>query len=108
MGGNFNNKSLTEFVNQMIADKGAGLDGDNLAEEKAWLVDLLNDKLNMAMVDALPEDKANELEKLLDEKGDDVTENEITAIVYSSQELINEAIKKTMTDFREAYLRGDI
>lgn len=108
MGGNFNSKSLTTFVEQMIADKGEQLNADELNNEKTKLVGLLNEELDEAMVDALPEDKANDLEKLLDEKGDEATENEITAIIYGSQNLINDAIEKTMSEFRDAYLRGEI
>lgn len=108
MGGDFNSKNLTAFVEQMIADKGEQLNADELNNEKTKLVGLLNDELDEAMVNALPEDKAAELEKLLDEKGDDATENEITAVIYGSQNLINDAIEKTMSEFREAYLRGEI
>lgn len=108
MGGDFNSKNLTAFVEQMIADKGEQLNADELDNERAKLVGLLNDELDEAMVNALPEDKAAELEKLLDEKGDDATENEITAVIYGSQNLINDAIEKTMSEFREAYLRGEI
>ena len=108
MGGDFNSKSLTVFVEQMITDKGEQLNADELNNEKTKLVGLLNDELDDAMVDALPEDKANELEKLLDKKGDEATENEITAIIYGSQNLINDAIEKTMSEFRDAYLRGEI
>lgn len=108
MGGNLLNKNLTTFVNQMIADKGADFDAESLEDEKNRLVDLLNEKLDAAMVNALPEDKLSALEKLIDEKGDDATENEITAIIYSSQGLINDAVEKAMAEFREAYLRGEI
>ena len=108
MGGNFNNENLAEYVNQMISDKNAEFDEETLEEEKSRLVDLLEDKVDEAMIGALPEDKANELEKLIDEKGDSATENEITAIIYSSQNLINDAVEKAMTEFRDAYLRGEI
>lgn len=108
MGGDFNSKSLVAFVEQMITDKGEQMGVDELENEKTRLSGLLNDELDEAMVNALPDDKAAELEKLLDEKGDEATENEITAIIYGSQNLINDAIEKTMSEFRDAYLRGEI
>lgn len=108
MGGDFNSKSLVTFVEQMITDKGEQLGVGELENERTRLSGLLNDGLDEAMVNALPDDKAAELEKLLDEKGDEATENEITAIIYGSQNLINDAIEKTMSEFRDAYLRGEI
>ena len=78
-----NDEKLEAFVLQMIADKGVALDEDAKEDLKEDLLDDLNDKLNEAMVNALPEDKAEALNKLLDERGDEATEREIHAIIYS-------------------------
>lgn len=102
-----NNEKLEEFVLAMIADKGANLDDEAKEEEKDRLLDDLNDKLDEAMVSVLPEDKAEKLNNLLGEKGDEATEREIHALLYSSTNEINKAIDKTMNAFREDYLKEE-
>ncbi len=108
MGENFSKEILEKYVLQMIADKGAGLNDDDKEEEKDRLLYELNKKVNEAVVGALPEEKANKLEQMIDEKGDDLSENEVVAVVYGSQDEINEAVRKVMDEFRENYLNGNV
>ncbi len=108
MGGNFNNEQIEKFVLDLIAEKAEDLDEQDRETEKERLVSLLSDKLEDAVSGCIPDDKAEALNNLVDEKGDDVTEEEITALVYSSQLGINEAVKKTMDEFRESYLKGEM
>lgn len=107
MGGNYNEKMLEEFVEQMIADKGLELSDSEKIEEKDRLIEELNGLIEIETVKALPEDKAQELERMIDEKGDDLTENEVMAVVYGSQGEINNAIKNAMEEFRNKYLQGE-
>lgn len=108
MGGNFNNEQIEKFVSDLIAEKGDNLDESDIETEKDRLVSLLTDKLEDSVVECIPDDKAEALNNLVDEKGDDVTEEEITALVYGSQLDINEVVKKTMDEFRESYLKGEM
>ena len=102
-----NDEKLEAFVEQLIADKGVELDDEAKEEEKDRLLDELNNKLDEAMVNALPEDKAEKLNNLLDEKGDEATESEIHAVLYSSTNEISAAIDKTLNDFRDGYLKEE-
>lgn len=102
-----NDEKLEAFVLQMIADKGAELDDEAKEDEKERLLDEINEKVDEAMINALPDDRAEKLNKLLDERGDEATEREIHAIIYASTNEINEAVEKAMNDFREAYLKEE-
>jgi len=81
MGGNYNEEMLEKFVSDMMNEKGVELGDYERVEERDRLVDMLNEKIEGATVDALPEEKAQALEKLIDEKGDNLTENEVAAVV---------------------------
>ncbi|MBQ6510667.1 hypothetical protein IJI94_01740 [Candidatus Saccharibacteria bacterium] len=102
-----NNEKLEEFVMQMISDKGAELDDDAREEEKDRLLDELSAKLDEAMINALPDDKAEKLDQLLNEKGNDAAESEIHALIYGSTNEINAAVEATMNEFRDNYLKGE-
>ena len=108
MGGNFNNEQIEKFVLSLIEEKAEGLDEQDRMAEKDRLASILNDKIEDAIAETLPDDKVEALNNLLDEKGDDATEEEITALVYGSQLDINDAVKKIMDEFREDYLKGEI
>ncbi len=102
MGGSYTKEKIEEFVSQMIADKGTEV-GD---EEKEKLINELNDKIDGAVIDALPDDKAIMLNNLLEEKGESVTEDEIIAVISGAQEEIKGAVEKIMNEFREDFLRS--
>lgn len=108
MGGNFSNEQIEKFVQDLIVEKADNLDEQNRTIEKDRLVAILSDKIEDAIADCIPDEKAEALNKLMDEKGDNATEEEVTAILYASQLDINDAVKKTMDEFRESYLKGEI
>lgn len=102
-----NDEKLEAFVLQMIADKGVVLDEGAKEELKTKLLGELNEKLDEAMINALPEEKVEALNKMLDERGDEATEREIHAVVYSSTPEISAAVDKAMNEFRENYLKEE-
>ena len=101
-------KSLVDFVDQIIMEKGDELSDVEFEMERGRIVNLLEKKSEIAMVNALPSDKAAELERLMDEKGNDITEDEVIAIIQECRESIDDAIKKTVVEFREEYLKGEM
>ena len=108
MGGNFNNEQIERFIDQMISDRGVELSDEERFVERDRIIKELEKIINEAMVDALPEEKADMLEKLIDEKGDEVTENEVTAVIYNVENEMRDAAKKALDEFRERYLKGEI
>ncbi|MBR3368540.1 hypothetical protein IKG45_01970 [Candidatus Saccharibacteria bacterium] len=108
MGGNFNNEQIEKFVLDLMAEKAENLDEQDRETEKDRLVSLLGNKVEDAIAECLPDDKVEALDKLVEERGEDATEEEITALVYSSQLDINEVVKKTMEEFRDSYLKGEV
>ena len=101
-------KSLVDFVDQIIMEKGDELSDVEFEMERDRIVNLLEKKSEIAMVNALPSDKAAELERLMDEKGNDITEDEVIAIIQECRESIDDAVKKTIVEFREEYLKGEM
>ena len=108
MGGNFNNEQIEKFVLDLITEKAEELDEQDREAEKDRLASILNDKIEDAIAECLPDDKVEALDNLFNEKGDNATEEEITALVYGSQLNINDAVKKTMDEFRDSYLKGEV
>ena len=106
MGGDNDSKILEKFVLQIIQDKGLNLQGQELEDEKKRLLEELNERLDRAMVYALPDDVVKKMDDLIDNKGDEVTENEVQAVVYASQSKINDAVKNEMMKFREEKMRN--
>lgn len=107
MGGNASDKIIDDFVAKMIADKGVELDEIAYVEERDRLANELSKLLEDTTIATLPEEKAQKLDRLIKEKGEDLTENEVFAVFYAEQGSINEAVAKAMAEFREKYLRED-
>ena len=107
MGGNYNEEMLEKFAMQIISEKGLELGEFDLIEERDKIVDELNELLEDATIRALPEEKADALEKAIDEKGDDLTEDEANAILEGTESEINSAIEAVLNDYKEKYLKGE-
>ena len=94
-------------VGELIKEKGL----DNLDEKKKnilgdVLTEKLTDEINRSLLIALPEEKLDEINMAMDR--DNVTEDEIIAIVESSHLNSEEIIKDTIAKFKDAFLGLDV
>lgn len=99
-------KVLQMFVDRLIADKG----GDTLeAKQKeilqGELLEELDERMQSAMIKALPDAKLMELEGMLDAEAPD---EEIENFFANAGVSFDEPLKKAMDEFRTDYFRGKI
>lgn len=98
------NKGVDKFIDDILTDK--DLPGTT-PEIKAMLtVDLkqrLMDQINRAIIDALPDDKFDEFDALLDKEG--VDDEEVQKFIADSDIDIKQITIKTMILFCELYLQ---
>lgn len=99
---------LTTYVERMIDDKGDATEL-GLAERDALrrvLARKLNDAIEKAMLASLPDEKLNELEKILERDGSD---EELEAFFDGVEGVdAGPAVEKAMAQVREDYLAGAI
>lgn len=91
---------IEKFVEKMMSDKGAS--GD---EEKARLIELLNEKIDEAIVMALPRENFLRLKEAVD--ADELTEEKLNQIIYSSKVKFEEPVSRAMKSFRDEYLKEE-
>jgi len=97
---------LQIFVNKMITEKTPqGLDDEDRDKISRVLIEQLNQRMEYALIAALPDDKLAELNDLLDGDGD----SEAIDRVFDTSGVDFDAVsKQTLEAFRQEYLqRGD-
>lgn len=104
-------EAISRFADQLIEEKGLGGLGEaektKLREE---LADKLIERVNKALIFALPDDKFHELQEALrgrDAAEDAETMDEISKIVASANLDMQKIVTETAEEFRRAFLEGD-
>ena len=96
-------ESLNAFLEQLLVDKGmTTLTGEVREEVKAGMAERLLDEINRAIIEALPDDKAAELDKLLDDEN--FGQNEMVDFVRDCGVDVLRITAGTMAQFRSFYL----
>lgn len=96
---------IDRVVDGLIEEK--GLDKiDNKTELKERLSEELTKRVNMAVLEKLPDDKFDEFEKMA--KEDNAEYNKLQDLVASSDVDFTETIKEAIERFRQAFLDIDI
>jgi uncharacterized membrane-anchored protein len=96
-------QSLDEFVSQLLVDKGiTDLEPDIEADLKQEMKTRLEEQINKAAVMQLSEEKASELEQIMDDP--DFTEEKLTEFMQNSGVNLAEVALNTMLQFRSLYL----
>lgn len=99
-------KVLAAFVDRLIANKGGStLDATQKETLQGELLEQLDDRIQHAMIGALPDAKIVELEKLLDA---DAPDEEVEKIFQESGADYSHAIRKAMDDFQTDYFTDKI
>lgn len=99
-------KVLAMFVDRLIADKGGDtLDAKQKETLQRELLEELDERIQQAMIRALPDAKLMELEKLLDE---DALDEEIEGFFKGADADFDPAIRKAMDEFRTDYFKDKI
>jgi len=93
------------FVDEIIAAKNLpGLDDDQVRQYvKEDLSERLLDQIDRALLSALPEDRALELDKMLDDDG--ITPEAVQQFIVDSGVDVPKITALTMVQFRDLYLR---
>lgn len=96
-------QNIDEFIESLLNDKGITDVEPEIREElKADMKKRLEDQINRAAVEALSEEKAAELAKLIDEP--DFTNEKMTQFMQDSGVNLTEVALDTMLRFRSFYL----
>lgn len=99
-------KVLRMFVDRLIADKGGDtLDVKQKEILQKELLEELDERIQQAMIRALPDAKLMELEKLLDE---DAPDEAIEGLFKGAGMDFDPAIRKAMDEFRTDYFKDKI
>ena len=88
---------LAKFVEQMMREKGV-----DSQEEKEQLIEILNDRIDKAIIGALPDDRLVALNEELDE--DEPSDKKIDAIIYGSGVDFEQTVSVAMKEFKNEYL----
>lgn len=89
------------FVSRLVEEKNiTGVDSEVLEQLKADLADRVEDRLNLAILNALPEEALLPFEKLLEEGNDEETQNFCKQHIPNIQEIIS----GELLAFRKTYL----
>ena len=92
------------YVNKMVTDKsGQDLDEEDVDKITRVLISQLNERLEHAVISALPDEALAELNDLLDENG---TTEEIDRVFDESGMDFDAVVKQTLEDFRQDYLQN--
>lgn len=98
-------QQLEEFANSILTEKNLpGLSDDVRPGVVAEMVQVLNELINRAVINALPEDKLQELDKLTGDP--DSNMEQIQQLVEGSGIDLKQIVTDTLTKFRELYLAG--
>lgn len=95
---------LDKFINEIITLKNLpGLNEDVRMQLVIDLKERLLNKINRALIDALPEEKVNSLNDILDREN--VSDDEVQQFIAQSGVNINKVTIETMLLFRDQYLQ---
>lgn len=98
-------ENLEIFIEQLLEDKGVtNLTGEVREGVKASIAERLLDEIDRSLFEALPEDKANELDRLLDNENFD--QDEMVDFMRESGVDVVRVTANTMAQFRNFYLAG--
>ena len=99
-------QNIDEFIESLLNDKGVTNIEPEIKEElKADMKERLEDEINRAAVEALSEEKADELVKLIDQP--DFTNEKMTEFMKNSGVNLTEIVLDTMLKFRSFYLGAE-
>ena len=94
--------SLEDFAAKLIEEKGFEGDEKMIADEKAWIVETLNTKIEDAIVSEIPEDRKAEFDALIDSDDDD--DEKFEEFMGSLGLDYNKMAETVVTEFCEKYL----
>jgi hypothetical protein len=98
---------MDEYLNDLLSQTGAlqTADQDVLTQLKSDLSERVTALINRRLIDALPEEKVAELERMLDEQPDNVEAYQQFMVenLPNRQEIVN----ATLLEFRVLYLGAD-
>ena len=96
-------QNIDEFIESLLNDKGiTNVEPEVREELKADMKKRLEDEINRAAIEALPQEKAVELAKLVENP--DFTNEKITEFMQNSGVNLTEVALDTMLKFRNFYL----
>ncbi|MBR3252570.1 hypothetical protein IKF84_00650 [Candidatus Saccharibacteria bacterium] len=99
-------QTIDEFIESLLNDKGITNVEPEIREElKADMKKRLEDQINRAAIEALPEEKAAELAKLVEQP--DFTNEKMTEFIANSGINLTEVTLETMLRFRNFYLDAE-
>lgn len=96
-------RALMAFVDKMITDKDAGVSAEERARLRGELYEKMNERIERAMIGALPDQMLIELDKSID---NGMTDEEIEEFFEGTGIGFSEVVQKAMKEFREEYLSG--
>lgn len=99
---------VSTFVRGMLDSKewSTKLDGLALSQLERDLQDRLMDQINRAIIDAMPNDKIDEFNRLLDDK--DFTDEKMQEFIIASGVDVQHISAEAMLRFRDLYLDADL
>ncbi len=96
-------QTMEQFVDQLVAQKDlSNVAADVLVELKKDLLARLEDRVNMALVAAMPPEKIEEFEALVDQENAEA----IQAFCKEHIPNMEEVIAGELLQFQQTYLRG--
>ncbi|MBR3270261.1 hypothetical protein IKG07_03385 [Candidatus Saccharibacteria bacterium] len=99
-------QNINDFIESLIQEKGISIDDEEAKKEVvADMAAKLQEEINRASVEALPEEKAKELAEKIDDPN--FTEDKIAEFIQNSGVDIAKIIEETKNRFREFYLKGE-
>lgn len=99
-------QKISEFIEGLLKEKGIFIDDPEIRKETvADMAEKLEDQINRACVEALPEEKAAELAKII--TAPDFNEEKMTEFMQNSGVDMEKIATETMQKFRELYLNGE-
>ena len=98
-------ENVEQFVDQLIDEKGLGVEGDVREQLKLDMMERLLDQIDKASINALPEDKAIELADKLDDEN--FTDEQVAEFMRNSGVDLQRVALETMLQFRILYLGQD-
>lgn len=94
---------LNKFIDEIIATKQlSGVNADVLDQLRHDLLAQLEDQINAALINALPAEKIEEFNTLLDQEG--VTDEQVRLFIDGSGIDSSQIAAKTMVRFRNLYI----
>ena len=98
-------ENVEQFIDQLIDEKGLGVEGEVREQLKQDMIERLLDQIDIASVNALPEDKAIELSEKLDDEN--FTDEQVAEFMQNSGVDLQKVALETMLQFRLLYIGGN-